>query len=322
MDDQIYKTFADCGLTTKAQCQADSLKNLRQLLTEDHRFVFTMIQKFQVLRERQEDGTTVALEDKFPELSQRDDIIVITDEAHRSQYDTLALNMRKAMPKASFIGFTGTPLMGDEERTRDVFGDYVSIYNFKQSIDDGATVPLFYENRIPELQLTNEQFSEDMEAILDAAMLDEAQERKLERHFGREYHLITRSDRLDTIAKDLVAHFLGRGHLGKAMMVCIDRFTAVRMYDKVKAEWTEARKQLEYERMRTTPGTDEERDVLQRMAFMDETDMAVVISSSQNEQADFAEKGLKILPHRQRMVKEDLETRFKDEDDPLRLVFL
>ena len=86
-------------------------------------------------------------------LSERDDIIVITDEAHRSQYDTFAANMRQALPNASFIGFTGTPLITTEERTREVFGDYVSIYNFKQSADDGSTVPLWYENRIPELQL-------------------------------------------------------------------------------------------------------------------------------------------------------------------------
>src|SRR5438445_12998876 len=113
-------------------------------------------------------------------------IIVITDEAHRSQYDQFALNMRNALPNAAFIGFTGTPLMAGEERTKQVFGDYVSIYNFKQSIDDGNTVPLYYENRIPELQLTNPNLTEDMAEIIESAELDEDQQKKLERDFARE----------------------------------------------------------------------------------------------------------------------------------------
>src|SRR5690606_2395664 len=117
--------------------------------------------------------------EKYPKLSDRSDIIVITDEAHRSQYDTLALNMRNALPNAAFIGFTGTPLMAGEEKTKEVFGDYVSVYNFQQSIEDGATVPLFYENRIPELQLANENFSAELETLIEAAELDEDQEKKL-----------------------------------------------------------------------------------------------------------------------------------------------
>ena len=135
-------------------------------------------------------------------LSDRSDIIVITDEAHRSQYDILALNMRNALPNAAFIGFTGTPLIaGEEERTREVFGDYVCVYNFAQSIEDGATVPLYYENRIPELQLANEDLNDDLEALIEEAELDEEQEKKLEREFGREYHLITRDDRLEAVAQ-------------------------------------------------------------------------------------------------------------------------
>ena len=170
-------------------------------------------------------------------LSERDDIIVLTDEAHRSQYDVLALNMRNALPKAAFLAFTGTPLMAGEERTRQVFGDYVSIYNFDQSVEDNATVPLYYENRIPELQLTNENLNEDMERLLEEAELDERQEEKLEREFSREYHLITRDDRLEKIAEDIVLHFMGRGFQGKAMVVSVDKATAVRMYDKVRKYW-------------------------------------------------------------------------------------
>src|SRR5437660_251217 len=135
-------------------------------------------------------------------------------EAHRSQYDTFALNMRTALPNATFIGFTGTPLLAGEERTREVFGEYVSVYSFRQSIQDGATVPLYYENRIPELQLTNEHLNEDMAELLDNADLDEEQQRKLDREFAREYHLITREDRLDAIAKDIVEHFTTSGFRG------------------------------------------------------------------------------------------------------------
>ena len=161
----------------------------------------------------------------------------MTDEAHRSQYDIMALNMRNALPKAAFIGFTGTPLMAGEERTRKVFGKYVSIYNFKQSVIDKATVPLYYENRIPELQLTNQNLSEDIETILEEAEVDEAQERRLEREFSREYNLVTREDRLDKIAEDIVLHFMGRGFPGKAMVVSIDKATTIRMYDKVQKYW-------------------------------------------------------------------------------------
>ena len=190
LDNQIYKNFRNTGAAAE-DCQANSREHLKRLLTEDHRFIFTLIQKF---------GT--AKGEKYPKISDRRDIIVMTDEAHRSQYDTLALNMRNALPNAAFIGFTGTPLMAGEEKTKEVFGDYVSIYNFRQSIEDGATVPLFYENRIPELQLANENFKEDLEALIEAAELDDEQEKKLEREFAREYHLITRDDRLEKVAED------------------------------------------------------------------------------------------------------------------------
>src|SRR5205807_788667 len=173
----------------------------------------------------------------YPILSDRSDIIVITDEAHRSQYDQLALNMRNALPNAAFIAFTGTPLIAGEERTKEVFGDYISIYNFKQSVDDHATVPLFYENRIPELQLVNEELNEDMARVIEEAELTEEQEKKLEKEFAREYHLITRDDRLEKVAEDLVAHFMGREQGGKGMVICIDKLTAVKMYEKVRKHW-------------------------------------------------------------------------------------
>ena len=241
-------------------------------------------------------------------------------EAPRTHYDILAANMRRAWPNAAFIGYTGTPLMAGEERTREVFGDYVSIYNFKQSVDDGATVPLFYENRIPELQLTNEDLNEDMERLLEEAELDDAQEEKLERQFAREYHLIIRDDRLEKIAEDIVLHFMQREQRGKAMVVCVDKATAVRMYDKVHKHW---QIQLAYLRADRDNWDEYQRAELEpRIRYMEETDMAVVVSQAQNEVDDFRQKGLDILPHRRRMVNEDLETKFKDPDDPFRIVFV
>jgi type I restriction enzyme R subunit len=310
LDGQIYRTFAATGAVTKEEAQATSGKHLAELLTQDERYIFTLIQKFRT-----------APGEAYPKLSHRSDIIVITDEAHRSQYDTFAMNMRQALPNAAFIGFTGTPLIaGEEERTREVFGDYVSTYDFSRSVEDGATVPLYYENRIPELQLTNEDLNEDMEALLEVAELDEAQERLLERQFAREYHLITREDRLDTIAGDLVRHFTGRGYRGKAMVICVDKATAVRMYDKVSVHWKKYLDELN--RSLPTASEGKREAIAEKITFMGTTDMAVVVSQAQNEIADLKAKGLDIVRHRQRMLKEDLEEAFKNEKNPLRIVFV
>ncbi len=310
LDNQIYKTFASAsGVLMQQEVHAESVRHLRQLLSEDHRYIFTLIHKFQT-----RDG------ERHPVLSERSDIVVITDEAHRSQYDTLALNMRTALPNAAFIAFTGTPLIAGEEKTKSVFGDYVSVYDFKQSILDGATVPLYYENRVPALQLTNENFNEDMEQILEDAELDEAQEAKLEHEFAREYHLITRDERLETIAEDIVKHFMGRGYQGKAMVISIDKATAVKMYDKVQKHWKRETERLKSER---TTQTGSKRGFLEeRIHYMEETDMAVVVSPGQNEIDDLSQKGVDITPHRRRMNTEDLETKFKDPDAPFRIVFL
>ncbi|GCF08839.1 hypothetical protein KDI_24030 [Dictyobacter arantiisoli] len=313
LDNQIYKTFASVGVITEAeeQVRAESGEHLKQLLRADHRTIFTLIQKFYAEKGQE-----------YPELSQREDIIVITDEAHRSQYDTLARNMRTALPKAAFLGFTGTPLMMDgEEETRSVFGDYVSIYNFRQSIEDGVTVPLYYENRIPELELVNATFNEDIEQVIEDAGLDEQQEKRLEREFAREYHLFTNDDRLEKIAEDIVQHFMGRAQAGKAMVVSIDKMTAVRMYDKVQTHWWRYRDDLQQQFSRCTDEI-QRQALAEQIASMDETDMAVVVSQGQNEIEDFRKKGLNILPHRQRMVKGGLEQKFKDAENPLRIVFV
>ena len=312
LDEQLYEQFADSGvITTGQQVHAEDSAHLRGLLGQDHRYVFTLIHKFIPPEKGQ----------PMPVLSERDDIVVITDEAHRTQYDTLAANMRLALPNASYLGFTGTPLIaGEQEATRRVFGDYVSIYNFRDSIADGATVPLYYENRTPELQLTNDDFDDELEDLLEAAELDEAQEGAVTRRFSRQYELITRPQRLEEVAADLVRHFVNRGFRGKAMYVAIDKATAVRMYDRVEAEWARYLAELEAE----LAGTPElERPHLEaRIEFMRSTDMAVVVSQAQNEVADMADAGLDIAKHRKRMVSEDLDSRFKDPDDPFRLVFV
>lgn len=306
LDDQIAGQFASTGALTKDihQAQAGSRSHLKDLLAGNERYVFTLIQKF-------EPGL----------LSERSDIIVITDEAHRSQYAQFAAYMRAALPNASFIGFTGTPLIqGEESRTREVFGDYVSVYDFAQSVRDGATVPLFYEARKPELQLNADELREELDALLEEAMLDEEQEKKLSQQFGRQYNLIIAPDRLDKVAKDLTLHFAMRGYRGKAMFVAIDKATAVAMYDRVRSEV--ARLIAEDEERLKTAHEAEGAAVAERLTWLRELDMAVVVSQGQNEIDDLRKKGLDILPHRERMQRDDLEAKFKDPDDPLRLVFV
>jgi len=312
LDGQISKNFKDSGFIRDTHSRAKSASDLRQLLTENHRYVFTLIQKFRT----DEPGQA------HPTLSEREDIIVIVDEAHRSQYDVFALNMRTALPNAHFMAFTGTPLIAGEgeERTKEVFGDYVSVYNFRQSIEDGATVALYYENRIPELQLTVDNLDDEIYKVVDEAGLDEAQEKKLEREFARQYHLITRKERLDAISHDLVNHFVERGHRGKAMVVSIDKATAIRTFDMVQKHWRQKIRDLED----SLHMVDEHQKPLieDTIQFMRSTEMAVVVSQSQNEVEDMAEKGLDITPHRLKMIEEDLDRDFKDTEHPFRLVFL
>jgi len=353
LDDQIAKTFKATGAVSEAegdQCHAESGAHLRELLRGNHRYVFTLIHKFRP--ESGSSGRESALThpaggeevspltsaatsgELMPVLCDRPDVIVLTDEAHRSQYDTLALNMRAALPKALFLAFTGTPLVAGEERTKDVFGDYVSIYDFQQSVEDGATVPLFYENRTPELQLVNPDLNEDIYNLIEAAELDPEQEARLERELSRQYHILTRDDRLETVAKDIVRHFLGRGFIGKAMVVSIDKATALKMHDKVRKLWDAEIERVLKELAKlgylpkdvreSAENQERERELLARLDVLKTTDMALIVSPGQNEIQQMQARGLDIVPHRKRMVESQppLEEKFKDPDDPLRIVFL
>ena len=311
LDDQIAKTFKACGAVSEAEgdnCHAASGAHLRELLRGNHRYVFTLVHKFQT-----------------PEmLCDRSDVIVLTDEAHRSQYDDLALNMRAALPKAMFLAFTGTPLIAGEERTKEVFGDYVSIYDFQQSVEDGATVPLFYENRTPELELINPDLNEDIYNLIESAELDPEQEAKLERELSKQYHILTRDDRLETVAQDIMRHFLGRGFVGKAMVVSIDKATALKMHDKVQKHWDVELKRVQKELRKYTLSETEKAALTQRLDVLTTTDMALIVSPGQNEIEQMKKLGLDIVPHRQRMHDSEpgLDEKFKDTKDPLRLVFV
>ena len=224
LDGQIYRNFLGAGAFSKdSKCQPANSEELRTMLQTNTRYIFTLIQKF-----RYDKGKN------YPLLSNRNDIIVIIDEAHRTQYKDLAENMRTGLPNAQYIAFTGTPLLGSRELTKNWFGEIISEYNFKQSIDDESTVPLFYHKRVPQVLLQNDDIDDDLaEIVMDENLTDQQQE-KLEKEFATEMSVLKRDDRLEIIAKDIVYHFPRRGYLGKGMVVAIDKFTAVKMYDKVK----------------------------------------------------------------------------------------
>jgi len=241
----------------------------------------------------------------------------------------------RCLPKALFLAFTGTPLIAGEERTKEVFGDYVSIYDFQQSVEDGATVPLFYENRTPELQLVNPDLNENIYDLIEAAELDPEQEAKLEKELSKQYHILTRDDRLETVAQDIVRHFLGRGFVGKAMVVSIDKATALKIHDKVRKNWAAETERVKREIAARTnyraregerPRETQESlaDLSKRLDVLKTTDMALIVSPGQNEIEQMKKQGLDIAPHRKRMNESQppLDEKFKDPDGPLRLVFL
>jgi type I restriction enzyme, R subunit len=208
LDGQIYKNFLRTGVISEnEEVRPKNSTQLREYLQTNKSFIFTLIHKF-----RYDKGK------KYPVLSERNDIIVIVDEAHRTQYKELAENMRAGLKNAQFIAFTGTPLLGNKRLTNAWFGDYVSEYNFAQSIEDGATVPLFYSKRVPTVDLININLDDDFTEIIEDEDLTEEEKRKLEKQYSHEMEVLKRDDRLEAVAKDIVYHFPRRGYLGKGMV--------------------------------------------------------------------------------------------------------
>ncbi len=316
LDTQIHKTFVRAEVIgDKEECQPKNAVQLREFLSSNKPMVFTLIHKFQYEKTK-----------KYPVLSERDDIFVLVDEAHRTQYKQLAENMHTGLPNANYIAFTGTPLLGAKRLTNQWFGDYVSEYNFAQAIEDGSTVPLFYSRRVPEVGLTNDWLDTDIDQIVEDENLNDREKELLENSSSRILEVIKRDERLDRIAQDIAHHFPRRGFLGKGMVVSVDKYTTVKMYDKVQKYWAEEKKLLVKER--NNAKTKEERDKLtERLNYMNKVEMAVVISEDAEEVEKFQAKGLDITLHRKRMNEitpdgKDIEDRFKDKNDSLCLVFV
>ncbi|HOX23757.1 MAG TPA: HsdR family type I site-specific deoxyribonuclease, partial [Elusimicrobiales bacterium] len=296
LDSQIYKTFAGCGLVDNDTdpCRASDGEHLKSLLGQHKAYVFTLIQKF---------NQDVTPEDAY---SPRNDVIVITDEAHRTQYGRLSLNMRNALPNASYIGFTGTPLFKDDQITKRVFGDYVSTYDFQRAVDDNATVPLYYDARGDKLGIATGDLNERVAAKLEELETDDIDvQQRLERELSRDYHIITAQKRLEQIAKDFVEHYSNAWESGKAMLICVDKITCVRMYNLITAEW-----QANIAKFKTgLPKIFDEQELLQRqhqLEWLQETQFAVVVSEEQGEVDKFRKWDLDITKHR-RLLKNGLD---------------
>ena len=329
LDGQIYKTFIGCDVADEQTPRASSGRELQRLLAENHRYVFSLIHKF---------NQEVAPNSPY---SERDDIIVISDEAHRTQAGKLARNMRMALPNAAFIGFTGTPLFKHDQLTKRIFGDYVSRYDFKRSEEDGATVKLVYENRGEKLGLAKLDLNDRIADAIDAADLKPDQAALLEKLLGKDYEVITADERLERIATDFVEHCSTRWEAGKVMLVCIDKITCARMLKLIGPKWKSKAVALRAEAhsrlAAIAVATDDEvrqvlhaqRDrLLARASWMDETIIEMIISEAQNEVADFKRWGFDIIPHRSVMklgfetadgLRVDVETAFKNPKHAFRI---
>lgn len=320
LQNQIYDTFSGVGAVNNKNVIAGNKKgmtgreHLRELLAENHKYVFTLIHKFSIDPKE---------ELEYPLITERKNIIVISDEAHRTQAGTYARNMRyNGIPNASYLGFTGTPIIKEEEEiTKNIFGDYVSIYDFKRAIEDEATLPLLYLNKGEKLNIDNPELDEQMAEVFENEDLDEDQKKKLEYLFNKDYPVLTAEPRLRTIAKDLVWHFNERGYQGKAMFVALDKPTAVRMFDYVKEYWPKYLLDLE-NRIQDCEDIQEERELRRKYQKVKESEFCVVVSSEQNEIDKFRKLGLDIGTHRQKMVERNLEKEFKDPENPFRLAIV
>ena len=310
LNTQISDTFENCGLLGKTKASkfiATSGDDLINKLKGNPSFIFTLIQKFNKKVE----------EPIIPDH----DIIIMSDEAHRSQYGVFADNMVGLLPAASRIGFTGTPLLSNDNITERTFGGYISIYDFKRAVEDKATVPLYYENRGEKiLDIHNPDITDKILDAIEAADLDEEQTEKLEHEFEKEIHLLTAEPRLRSVAKDFVSHYSDLWTSGKAMLVCLNKVTCVRMYNYVQEYWQKEIELLKAERKSASQQEVQELD--RKIKWMNDTEMAVVISQEQNEIQTFKKWDLDIKPHREKMEKRELDKEFKDKDNHLRVVFV
>lgn len=291
LDEQLFATFSHCSeLLRQPPVKADSRADLRERLSVDAGgVVFTTIQKFFP----EEKG------DRHPVLSDRRNIVVIADEAHRSQYDFIdgfARHMRDALPRASFIGFTGTPIEKTDANTRAVFGDYISIYDIQRAVADGATVPIYYESRLAQLALDEAERPRIDPQFEEATEGEElARKEKLETKWAQLEAVVGAPRRLELVARDLVEHFERRLEAleGKAMVVCMSRRICVELYGeivKLRPEWH---------------AEDDERGALK-----------VVMTGSASDPQDWQ------AHIRNKLRREALANRFRDATDPLKMVLV
>ncbi len=312
LNKQISDTFENCGMLGKVKARefiAQSGEDLITKLKGNPSFIFSLIQKF-----NKPDAEPI-----YPDH----DIVVISDEAHRTQNGIFADNLMHLLPTANRIGFTGTPLLSNDNITARTFGGYVSIYDFKRAVEDKATVPLYYENRGERLQdLQNPEINEEIASALEqAGDMDASQLAKLEREFAKEVHILTAKKRLRIVAKDFVRHYSDLWTSGKAMMVSYNKVTCVRMYEYVQEYWQQEINALE-KKISTSTSQQEVQELNRKLKWMQETEMAVVVSQEQNEIQTFQKWGLDIIPHRLKMEKRELDKEFKDKDNKLRVVFV
>jgi type I restriction enzyme R subunit len=315
LENQIYDTFTGVGVVKESdKVKAESRDNLRELLTLNNRYVFTLIHKFSFDSKK---------EQHYPCLTERHNIIVISDEAHRTQGGIFAQNMRfSALPNASFLGFTGTPLIDEEiELTKNIFGDYVSVYNFQQAISDNATLPLKYLNRGEKLKIENPKINDEIQKALKDSDISQEQEEKVKKLFKTQYPILTSEKRLRAIAKDVVFHFNERGYQGKAMFIALDKPTAVKMYTFMMAYWQEYLIELQTV-IDNAQDIQEKLELERKYKRVKETEICVVVSPEQNEVQKFQKLGLNIQIHREKMVKRNLEKEFKDDNNPFRLAIV
>ena len=226
------------------------------------------------------------------------------------------------LPTASRIGFTGTPLLSANELTARTFGGYISVYDFNRAVEDKATVPLFYENRGEKIkEVKNPDITDKILDAIEAADLDPDQAEKVMHEFEKEVHLLMAEPRLRAIAKDFVHHYSDLWTSGKAMFVCLNKVTCVRMFNFVQEYWQQEIAALE-QRVQAAASDQEQMELTRKLAWMKETEMCVVISQEQNEIKTFQQWGLDIRPHREKMERRELDKEYKDPDNPFRVVFV